>query len=211
MKKFLLEQDRASSPLELICIRCAMAELVPGYNFKTDGPPLRHCDRCRRLYRNWALPADEADKLPDNPYNPGWYDHICEEDFRQAFREAGHNADDLVFTYEPWERRERLWDRNKHLPEDHVHIQFSSPNEIMFCDVVTRPKPNTFTVRVHGFSVFCPAIWDGRLYLASWDGKTIHGNTGRPMLTVVRPLPYVKKIQKSIEPLPWARSIPLAN
>lgn len=109
------------------------------------------------------------------------------------------------------ELRTKMWRQDSHYPRTEVHVAFPALNETFRCSVLKQPEPNCFAVRLNNDSVYDRSIWCGCLYLANWDTKTIHGITGRPVLTAVRPLPYVKGEPISESDLPWAQPIRLAS
>ncbi len=161
----------------------------PAYDFRTSGPPLRVCHFCFARFRDWEVSDRRFELLP-----PAVRDlELCEDDFRDQLALAGHDPKKVRITRETWKRRLEAWEQSKDAPAHHAHTRFTFPRgrgkvpyvETMWCEVLDFNDPDCIRVRLLNTTVFDESLRRGTLVTASWDGLTVHGLTGRPVLQFV--------------------------
>jgi hypothetical protein len=165
-----------------------MAKLqVADLDFRTDGPPQRWCQRCGRDFHDWHVPRETWALLPPE-YQPL---ELCEADFLELLRQAGHPTDDIVVSDEPWRRRQALWERTKDAPANHTQVCFTGDelSENLWCEVVEVLGEREFLVRLDNTSYFDGRLRRGAIFRVRWDGRLLSGITGRPMF---EPLEKIK-------------------
>lgn len=191
-------------PMPLCCCFSRM-QLRPGYDFSTDLPPMSQCAICTEGFEEWDAENEEWQLLPEKY----WKLHICHKDYERLLREAGHDGTIPGACYCLWNTRVRLWYATKNQPKDRVHLYLPDVNQIVWCKPVAERGEGHLVVRLQSAQVGrAPA--SGSLFRARWDGRTISGFTGRPVLEPIRRL-YDLGNEKSKRPLhlPWLdRAVP---
>jgi hypothetical protein len=159
------------------------------FDFRTDGPPLCCCDLCGRKFKAWEVTAQEWKLIPPRIQKR----EICEEDYLTLVEKAGHDPSKINITHQTWDRMLAGWAETKDAPAHHAKIYFEAqdskmPSESMWCEVLQQQANGQYVVRLQNTSFFSKTAKLGALYLASWDGGTVHGISGRPLFTPIRHL-----------------------
>jgi hypothetical protein len=151
-------------------------------DFRSEGPVPWFCQLCRKPYKGWEVSDEDWRKLPSE------YQELmlCEDDYRELLRKAGHDPDRVHITHKTHEHAQAYWEKSRAQPEHHVKILF--PGESLWCEVLQDHGNGKYVVRLRNTSFFHPSARAGALYLAKWDRQKWHRRSGRPMFTPIRPL-----------------------
>jgi hypothetical protein len=100
-------------------------------------------------------------------------------------------------TKKPWRERQALWLRCKDMAANCTQIRLPCQcecegqeveHELLWCEVHRHLHNLRFLVCLHSSSLSEDRHRKGTYYLAKWDGQTVHGISGRPVLQPERVL-----------------------
>jgi hypothetical protein len=167
--------------------------------FDRSGPPLRSCELCNRRFKDWKVPDEQWQLIPEAYQQL----ELCEEDFIRLVQQQGHSTQDLRFDRSVWEKRCALWREDKDSPVHHWKIRFAFCvdeqiiEETLWCEVLEEICKGLYRVRLRNTAYLDSSIRKGAIYRASWDGCTLHGISGRPLLEPIGPVKRTRRYAPS--------------
>lgn len=165
-----------------LCTCVSRLPLRPGYDFHKDGPPLKTCAKCNEGFREWDASPNDLRRIPRKLLTPD----LCLADFRRLVKEAGHNPASMQFDDRLWKSRLAEWETTREEPLDRVHLRLPDDNQVVWCKPVAEDN-GSLVVSLESYRVF-KAPFPGALFSARWDGRTVSGCSGRPVLEPIRRL-----------------------
>lgn len=156
---------------------------LSGYDFLTDGPPVWTCALCKQGFQEWEVSDTDWMLIPEEHRGA----HLCLLDYRGLVKDAGHDPEKIEVAADYWKGRMEDWQATKNESPDRVHLRLPDVKQIVWCKPVAERSEGHLVVSLQSQRMgLAPA--PGTLFRASWDGKTISGSTGRPVLEPVRRL-----------------------
>jgi hypothetical protein len=159
---------------------CALMRKQIGFDFRTSAPPLRQCQLCHTHYQDWEVAKGDWGLLPEKYRRMV----LCEADFVALLQQSGNDPSTVQITHDSWNDRMASWEVAKDNPgnETNISVDFGVIRESMWCEVLESPSPLTYVTRLCDDSFFDPHLRVGTRLVAKWDGTTVDGITGRPLL-----------------------------
>lgn len=166
-----------------LCTCLSRLPLRPGYDFRKDGPPLKTCAKCNEGFQEWYASPSYLRRIPMKLLKPD----LCVADFRRQLKKAGHNPGAFRFDDRLWKSRLAEWETTREEPLDHVHLHLPDHNQIVWCKPVGKDSEGNLMVNLESYRVG-RAPFPNALFSARWDGRTVSGCSGRPVLDSKGPI-----------------------